>query len=266
MWMIPCVLTAMTSFSAPLAIVEPDPLAGPKVAERSAPIVIAMSGEMVRESIRAEEAVVRKLTLAPATRERVERVLNQRGRAMVRFILGHIELLNKLVVTQSTGESAATGVLLWDALGRLEQSGFRGDLAGSLRDAMSAEEAAAFDRALGAHWAEFAASKLGKPVAKITRGEVYAARLEETLGTFAKELEAAFQRAERSGEFVVAYLLDGLQLSPTQKDRIDGIVYSKLDSIGEEAPEAEKIAVLVGILAYLTPDQQERLMKKINGR
>ena len=114
-------------------------------------------------------------------------------------------------------------------------------------------------------WAGVAMEKTGKLRSQLRVGDVYGARLEESGKIFGQELEAAFQRAERSGEFVVAYLLDGLELSESQRERIHGMVFSKLDMMGADLPEEERNKLFVGIMAYLTADQQERLMRKVKG-
>jgi hypothetical protein len=248
------------------------PLAGPKVATRKG--TFGLSGEFKRETLRPEEMAIRNLSaegLSLATEERaeVDRLFNQRGRVMTRFVLGNIDLLNRLNVSGAAGDKWATAALLIQGLGKFEATGIKGEHGGDfsalVRKALPEQHRGAFDREMSEYWVMVAIEKTGKMRSKLTRGEVYGARLEESIKIVGLELEAAFQRAERSGEFVVAYLLDGLKLSPTQKEKINGIVFSRMESLGEDAPESEKVKLLLGIMAYLTEAQQETLMKKIKG-
>ena len=250
-------------------LVQPEtPLAGPKVPVRKG--TFGLSGEFKRETLRPEELAIRNVSgagmpLAAEVKAEVDRLFNQRGRVMTRFILGNIDLLNRLNVSGSAGDKWATAAMVIYGLGKFEAAGIQGDFAGLVREALPEQHRAVFDREMNEYWVMVAMEKTGKLRSKLTRGEVYGARLEESIKIVGQELEAAFQRAERSGEFVVAYLLDGLKLSPTQKDKINGIVLSRMESLGEDAPESEKVKLLLGIMAYLTEAQQETLMKKIKG-
>ena len=239
------------------------PLSGPKVQTRKG--AFSLAGEFRRETLRPEERAVKALDLAPEARAAVEKLFVQRGRVIKRFILDHIDLLNRLNVAGAAGNQFETAGLIFVALGKFEATGIRGDFTGLVREALPEHARPAFDREMNEYWAMVAMEKTGKLRSQLTQGEVYGARLEETLKIFGKEFEEAFQRAERSGEFVVAYLLDGLKLSPRQRETINGIVFSKMESLAEDAPESEKIKVLLGIMAYLTEEQQGALMKKIKG-
>lgn len=256
---------ALAAASVGLLAQPEAPLSGPKVRDRPGGMSFGLGGELRRATVRPEEAVLKTLALDAATREAVDHVLNARGRVLVKFILGNIDLLNRLNVTGSTGDKLATVALLSRALGRLEAMGFQGDVTSAVRAALPTGLRAAFDRGMDEFWVGVAMEKTGKPRGGLRVGDVYGARLEESGRIFGQELEAAFQRAERSGEFVAAYLLDGLNLSEAQRERIDGMVFSKLDMMGADLPEEERNKLFVGIMAYLTADQQAKLMRKIRG-
>lgn len=243
---------------------EDSPLSGPRVRDRAISLTFAGEG-MMMSAMRPEEAVAGAMTLAPETKAALERIFNQRGRMLVRFVLENIDLLNRLNVSGSAGDHWATSALVIRGLGRLQTMGFEGDLAGRVRASLPEERRAEFDEGMREHWIARAMAKTSKARSAITKGDVYGAKLEASFATLGQELEAAFQRAERSGEFVVAYLLDGLKLSRGQRETIDGIVFAKMDAMAEEAPEAEKIKTLLSITAYLTEEQRVALMRKING-
>jgi hypothetical protein len=263
-----CVGVAAVSMSMMTGFAEPpgggDPLAGPKVPERRA--MFGFGGEFKREALRPEEAALRGLDLSAASRAAIDRHFNQRGRAITRFLLGHIDLLNRLNVSGSAGDQKTAGALLLQAAGQFEASGFRGDLAGLVRaEIPEGPTRDAFDRAMDEYWIMVAMEKTGKARKALTRGEVYSARLQESIEILGKEFEAAFQRSERSGEFVVAYLLDGLKLSARQRAKVDAIVFDGLEALALEAPESEKVKLFLGIFAYLTEEQRAMVMRKING-
>lgn len=259
-------VTAAVTAACLLTSVQPEaPLAGPKVHEKPSRMSFGLGGELRRSTIRPEESVLKTLTLDAPTREAVDHVLNARGRTLVRFIVGNIDLLNRLNVSGSAGDKLATFALLSKALGRLEAMGFHGDVTAAVREALPAGLRTAFDRGMEEFWVGVAMEKTGKARSALRVGDVYGARLEESGRIFGQELEAAFQRAERSGEFVVAYLLDGLDLSPGQQERIRGMVFAKLDMMGAELPEEERNKLFVGILAYLTPEQTAKVMKRVRG-
>lgn len=245
-------------------VVQPEsPLSGPRVETRKG--AFSLAGEFRRETLRPEERAVKALDLPAETRGAVEKLFVQRGRVIKRFILEHIDLLNRLNLAGAAGNQLEATGLLFSALGKFEATGIRGDFTGLVRDALPEQARHAFDREMNEYWVMVAMEKTGKLRSQLTRGEVYGARLEETLKIVGKEFEEAFQRAERSGEFVVAYLLDGLKLSARQRETINGIVFSKMESLAEDAPEAEKVKLLLGIMAYLTEEQQAALMRKIKG-
>jgi hypothetical protein len=258
------VTAAMFGLAEPPSGGGADPLAGPKVPERRA--MFGFGGEFKRETLRPEEAALRGLDLSAEQRAAIDRHFNQRGRAITRFLLGHIDLLNRLNVSGSAGDQRTAADLLFQAAGRFEASGFRGDLTGLIRaEVPEGPLREAFDRAMSDYWIMVAMEKTGKLRSALTRGDVYGARLQESIEILGKEFEAAFQRAERSGEFVVAYLLDGLGLSKAQREKVDTIVFNGLEAMAPEAPEAEKVKLFLGVFAYLTEEQRAKVMRKING-
>lgn len=267
---IAAVMVAVVCVAAGLGLVaQPEtPLAGPKVTTRKG--TFGLGGEFKRETLRPEEIAIRNMSvgglpIGAEVKAEVDRLFNQRGRVMTRFVLGNIDFLNRLNVSGAAGDKWATAAMLIQGLGKFEATGLRGDFAALVREALPEGHRGAFDREMDEYWVMVAIEKTGKLRSQLTRGEVYGARLEESIKIVGLEFEAAFQRAERSGEFVVAYLLDGLKLSAAQKEKINGIVFSRMESLGEDAPESEKVKLLLGIMAYLTEAQQETLMKKIKG-
>lgn len=260
MWITPVCLAAL-GFSLP----QPggDPLAGPKVHEHPQRLAFGLGGELRRTTLRPEEAVVRGLGVGPEVQRAVDRVLTARGRVLVRFILSHLNLLNRLNVSGSAGDKLSAASLLLEGLGRLEAMGFRGDVTGEVRAALPESARAGFDRGMAAYWSAVAMEKTRGRAP--TAGEVYGARLEESGRLLGQELEAAFQRAERSGELAVAYLLGDLGLSEGQRRRVDDLVRARLDAAGGELSEEDRNRLFVGVMAYLTLDQQERLMRKVRG-
>lgn len=263
------VLATVSLFIASLAgLPQPggDPLAGPKVREAPAALRFGLGGELRRTTLRPEESAIRGLPLDAAGREAVDRVLAARGRLLVRFITGHLDLLNRLNVSGSAGDKLGAASLLLEALGRLEAMGFRGDVTAQVRSALPERVRGEFDRRMADYWAAVAVEKWGKPRGSLTVGEVYAARVEESGRVLGQELEAAFQRAERSGELAVAYLLGDLDLSEAQRRRVDEMVGARLDAAGGDLSEEERNRLFLGVMAYLTAEQQERLMRKVRGR
>ena len=88
---------------------------------------------------------------------------------------------------------------------------------------------------------------------------------QERLAVVGKQVEMAFQREEKSGAIAYAYLMKDLGLSKTQERRVRELIMEFTEKGGDSLPKAEKDRFFAGILAMLTPEQAEKLIKKIQG-
>ena len=193
------------------------------------------------------------------------RVIFRRGLLLQKFIAENLDLVTKVGVAGGAGNKFDVLTLLWDALGRLQSMGFDGDLEGQISAVLPADRRSEFAGRIRDQWREAAAQKLHKPVQKVTRGEVFAARAAESGDLFGFEFEQAFKRSESSGQLAFYYVTTGLGLSQTQMDTLRSMFDDFVERSGGEPTEEQRNKFLGGLLAYLTPEQQAKLLKRFRG-
>lgn len=251
------------------AAVEPpaDVLKGPKVRESiTTPLSrLGFDGQLKKLERRPEETALVAMELSPDVADRAMRVISKRGLLLQKFIAENLDLVTKIGVAGGAQNKLDVLTLLWEALARLQAMGFDGDLEGQISAVLPEDRRSEFAGRIRAQWRQAAAQKLHKPVDKITRGEAFAARAAESGELLGFEFEQAFKRSESSGQLAFYYVTNGLGLSQTQMDTLRSMFDDFTESIGGEPTEEQRNKFLGGLLAYLTPQQQETLLKRFRG-
>ncbi|MEK6704141.1 MAG: hypothetical protein AABZ53_17940, partial [Planctomycetota bacterium] len=180
--MLVCFLAGAATVSN--AAVEPpeDVLKGPTVKESATAVFsrLGFDGQLKKLERRPEETALLAMELPAEVADKAMRVIARRGILLQRFIAENLDLVTKLGVAGGAGDKLDVLVLLWDAMGRLAAMGFEGDLEGQISAVLPPSSRAEFATRIRDQWRTAAAERLHKPVNKVTRGEVFAARAAES--------------------------------------------------------------------------------------
>jgi hypothetical protein len=245
------------------------PLKGPSVRESGpgmfAGLRFTLDGTLRRGDARPEEAIVRQMNLDAATIAAVDRVFLARARLLESFVSDNLDLLSKIATSGAAGDEADVLVLLFEALGRLDRMGFEGRLALQVQAVLPEDRRGEYRARLASYWRAVATEKAGGDGRGVHGGHVLRAMIEEPLRLFGEEVEAAFRRAEASGDLAFRYVTADLGLSAGQEQTLRAMFREYMDRTGGNADEKEQGWFFVGVLAYLTLEQQEKLVRKFQG-
>lgn len=248
------------------------PLKGPAVRESAGPggllggLRFGLDGTLRRGDVRPEEAIVRQMNLDAGTLAGVDRVLLARAKVLEAFVVDNIDLLTKIATAGAAGDQKDVLSLLFQALGRLEQMGFEGRLAQQVQAVLPDDRRAEYQARLSSYWRAVAAEKAAGDGGVVRGRHVLQAMIEEPLRLFGEEVEAAFRRAETSGDLAFRYVTADLGLSANQEQMLRAMFREYMDRTGGNPDEKEQGKFFVGVLAYLTLEQQEKLVRKFQGR
>jgi hypothetical protein len=263
---------AVDAARSPLPSDQPAPLAGPRVAVLREPgarptslVETGINGRLRRLEEPPEIAALALLDLTPAERERADRVIGARARALELLIADNLLLLNELDVAGKAGDQRGAllaGLVVAQKLRPLIE-------AGDPRDALAAAlEPATRERYL-ALLAEYDRAIIAdrlmdrKPDGTLpSRFEVIVAQRGESFG---REAEAAFRRAEASGDIAARYVLQDVTLTPAQERRVRELLGIYQERVAMGATQKQQEEVFVGLLATLTPAQAEKVMTRLRG-
>lgn len=248
------------------------PLKGPAVRESAGPggllggLRFGLDGTLRRGDARPEEAIVRQMNLDAGTLAAVDHVLLARARLLEAFVVDNIDLLSKMASAGAAGDQRDVLALVFEAIGRLERMGFEGRLAVQVEAVLPDDRRAEYRRRLASYWRAVAIEKAGGDSGAVRGRHVLQAMIEEPLRLFGEEVEAAFRRTETSGDLAFRYVTADLGLSANQEQTLRAMFREYMDRTGGNPDEKEQGKFFVGVLAYLTLEQQERLVRKFQGQ
>lgn len=238
-----------------------DPLRGPSVRDATGAVRFGFFGT-ARLDERPELMALRTAELSDEDRTAAARELSRRDRVLTTFVADELDTLIRIQLAESVGDKLHVLSEALGGLGRLAERGVSRSLAIDLAGVMSERGRAEFERTLAGIWRRIASELHGGEVAKVTKLDVLLTQLKYGGEALGKDLEAAFQRAERSGELAFAYIFRGQKLSDSQRTRLRGMF---LDFYGENGPQPEKSVqdkFFLSVLGFLSEEQRERLLRK----
>jgi hypothetical protein len=248
---------------------EADPLAGPLAGHpvEVAPAKVTLverdfQGNLRHPEPTALEAAVAKLKLEGDERERVDKVLLDRSRALETFVEGNLDLLTRFNGFENSTKGKEKFFLVIEAYDKLAPLRERGPLDAQLRGAMSAENAAKFDRLLREYWNALVQEDHKEPKPKGRIGVVSEAKFKD-LG---KEIEAAYHRSERSGGVLYGYLFKSMTLSDDQSKRLHELCANYSMGGLDNKDKTTQTAFFVSVTQVLEPDQRKVFVKKLKGK
>jgi len=238
-----------------------DALRGPTVKESIGPVRFSLTGA-VRLAERPELLALRDAALSDGEREAAGKEISRRARLLSAFVTDEIDAIVRIQLAQSVGDTAGVLMEAVAGLGRLHRRGITRSLALDLANVMSEAGRAEYERALATVWKRIASERHDGDASKVTKLDVLVTQLKYGGEAFGKDLEEAFERAQRSGELAFAYIFRGIGLSESQHRRIRD---KMIDFYAEHGPEPEKEVqdrFFLGVLGYLTEAQREKVLRR----
>ncbi|MBC7834773.1 MAG: hypothetical protein H7Y88_06695 [Phycisphaerales bacterium] len=279
-----------TDEGAGARVLKEAPLAGPSAAtltrSKSGLVAIGFKGEVQRLELPIEEEALKLLRLDDGVRSRIEKILAERAVLLEHFVAENVDLLVKL---DTTKDGLGKAALLAETLTKLRPVLEKGSLYEVIRGALPA---AADERAAGGAASNAGDMRAGGMSAGGAQREGESARaaferivieyrhaiasenqrkdklgavLAEKGESFGREIARAFERLEQSGELGYRYLLGDLGLSEAQEARFRGMHAEFMDRIGDSPSEKEQGMFFLSVLAWLSPEQQVKVVKKAIG-
>lgn len=256
-----CVCVAI-GLVAPMALGQPDPLAGPQganVAKRATLVEIDYAGRLKPPEGTIEEAALRLLDVNDATRAGLDVVLQERARLMDELVSRNLRTLIRLGSASESGrkiEAMTHAISLWEKGRAIREKG-------SLRSRLAAELDAAQRRRFSGLIEEYLQAARrdgvepgGKPKAWI---EVV---LQERFRGLSSEVERSFARQSTNGEEETDAFFDGLGLSPEQTQHIRQTFENFVLERGFSPTQGEQALVAAQVLAYLDEDARQRVIER----
>lgn len=255
------VLSCSTGWSAERAEPPADDLRGPAVRESIGHVRFSLTGA-ARLVERPELMALREATLSDQDRAAATKEIARRERLLTSFVADEIDALLRIQLAQSAGDTTGVVVEVFAGLGRLHSRGITRSLALDIGGVLTDSGRVEFERVLTSVWKRIASERREGVVSKVTRLDVLATQLKYGGEAFGKDLEEAFERAQRGGELAFAFIFRGVGLSESQRQRIRDKV---LDFYAVHGPEPEKEVqdrFFLGVLGYLTEAQREKVLRK----
>jgi len=245
------------------------PLAGPKLSEpasgRPSLLRFDFAGRVAPTDEPPEFEALKHLDLPPAALRAVEALKLQRSKFLDDFVSGNINLLIKFGSAGAAQNVPDLLMLTHEALGPLRPLVEAGPLAPRVRALLPTELADRYDAALREYWTAVIADGQRTLDKDGNTPPVVAVVIKTRVESFGREIERAFARVERSGDFLYTYLIGDLGLQSEPAARVRELFADFADAGGDNADERTKALVGSGVLAHLTPEQTVKLINRIRG-
>ncbi len=240
-------------------------LAGPSVAP-AAPatgiVAFDFNGEVRRHDTTPEEAAVEKLNLDREIRARVRKVLNRRDAIIDEFVAGNIDLLTKFAAAAGGNDKLDQAMLGVEALQKLAPLREGGSLWEQVKAALPENAAEKFDAIMSEYWDAVVAEGKRKKNDKGKERSRFEIVAEERVTSFGREIERSFYRQQYSGNIIIGYLTQGLDLTEDQKIRLRQMSLEFSRDSETEPTEEEQQKLVLEMLSILTEAQRAKVIKR----
>lgn len=261
------IVSVLTQVGQPEPPINPAPLSGPKVAEKTTRPTIAardLDGRVRRPEGSPEEAAAKLLTLDNDARAKVDAVFAKRARILETFIEENLDLMTRLITAESaTGKEKFA--LFAETLDKSKPLREDGPLDQQVRSALPEPERKHFDRLLKEYWDAIAAEDkatpkdMGKPKGRV------GAVIDEKFKSLGRELEAAYKRCERTGGLLYHFLFDSIDVTPEQEKQLRKLCSSyAMGGVDNKDKKAQGV-MLANLMQILTQEQGQQLAAKFKG-
>lgn len=239
------------------------PLSGPRVnKDRDEGLVqYDVAGRVRRPEKPVEQLAAESLPLSPEDRWRVDSVIAERAAAIDGFVSKNLLFLSQVQTIQTAGSLRERVVFVFDGLRRLGEAIGGPSLRDRVQGALPPGEVPKYRALLKEYWKALEhEARTQKPADPPPPWAVY---LGESLASLGREIERSFQRQVGAGALFADYLVADLNLTPQQKETLNGLKLDMLQRTGMKATERDQQMMILSAAAYLTQPQRERLMEKI---
>lgn len=259
---------------------DTDPLAGPRVVEaaKANPLAtVDFNGMIRRPETTPEQAVLAQMTLDEQARAAVKKIFARRQAILDDFVVKEVNLLTKFGVASGTNDTldqAALGIEAFQKLAPLREGG---SLWEQVMAALPEASASDFNTRMNGYWdaivAEGKKLKKAKDAAEMKPGEKPVEKersrfeivAEERLKILGQEIKDTFERQQASGEYLIKYFTHDLNLSPTQKARIQEMTLTFINETGMKPNDEQQKALALQAMSILTEEQRLKMTEKIVG-
>jgi len=240
-------------------------LAGPAVtpAAPAAGIVsFDFNGSVRRHETTPEEAAVEKLSLDEALRAKVLKIFRRRDSVLDDFVVHNIDLLTKFGAAAGGNDKLDQAMLGLEAFQKLAPLREGGSLWEQVKAALPPEPSKKFDSLMTEYWdavvAEGKRTKNDKGKDR-SRFEIVSG---ERLAILGKEIERSFYRQQYSGNIIIGYLTQDLDLTDAQEARLRQISAEFSRDADKEASEKDQQKLVLEMLSVLTEEQRAKVIKR----
>lgn len=244
---------------------EPRPaLAGPgirAVPTRATIVCREFNGTVRRALPTPEQAALAELVLDDQTSQRVRTLLAARQRALEDFVVNNLELLTQLGNT-TDADTVDRLTLLWTAFRQLAPVWSRGTLALQIAEVLPPGPRARFERLLAEYWTAVVSEREGERMA-LHDPQAWPLRLEESVLSLGREVEAAFHSAESSGYLAFTFLTRELPIDEAKRSQLRSMIEDFMADYGSEATDAQKALLVAGVALSLEGPARLQFLERV---
>lgn len=221
------------------------------------------TGHLIRPEVTPEEAALALLEIDPATRQKIDKVLDERAKILDKIVAGNAPLLGRMVGSRSTSKQefvAAVG----DFVALLKPLSARGKLRDELAALLTPEPRSRFEYLLN----EYRDAGIAEAAKEDGVGNIEGPRrrgyeIRETLIVVAQEFKRSYERQMVAREDQFKTALGRVGLSAPQEARIRAI-FAELagQPQGKDSPEQHRAAVLAAF-NELRPPQRAIVLRDV---
>lgn len=250
---------------------------------------------MKRPDMRPEEAALLKLSLAPAEKQRTDRVLAERASMLDTIVRENIDVLLRLQAARASADKAALGSVNKELREVLRPLLAKGRLQDQLKEALEPENAEKFDALVRGYYRALLADGRKKPLrggdaamnpaddpngvdeererqamdrmpdadaASASRRE----RARLMLEVFGQEVRRSYERIAAEGQGRLEEVAEALDLSPEQRARVQALATEFAQKSKLNPTPAQKSELFGKVLRELSPEQRVKAIEFIRGR
>lgn len=247
---------------------EAAPLTGPAVKEAARPGTIVerdFNGAVRRPESTPEEAAIHLLNLSEDVAAKVRAVLEKRSSTIDAFVAGNLNLLTKFGVAAGTGNKMDLAGLGLEAFNKTAAMREGGSLWEQVKAVLPTDAAQRFDSLMREYWeAIVVEGKRTKNEEGKERGR-FEITTAERVAILGREIEQSLNSQLYSGSLYVNAVKAKVELSESQKRRIEELTLDFAKRTNFKPSEKEQGQLVIAILATLDEKQRAVVARILQG-
>lgn len=258
-------VAAIVSHAGP-PTAPPDPLAGPAIAAKAEPSLVAreFDGRLRRLDIHPVEAALPILNLSDAERKAIDQIIRERTAIFDSVLQQNILLVQQLGSAGASGDKQEAVRLLMVIMGKLHPLTSRGPLELEIGRVLQPSQRKVLERLTKDYHNAVAADGLWED-GRVTRpGNRFETIAAERFRLFTVDAERSIKRILGQGEQDFEQLIAKLSLSPEQESRMRAQVQAFGERTGLNPTEGDQLRLGLVVFAWLDADQQAVLLRHMH--